>query len=89
MSFLNINLITTTLLTPVETVDNSLVTNVYHRTTSLKDVYTCVDKTVDNLVSCGLGFFVSQETGQLLIGLWSITELYTGLSTEEIIFRLP
>jgi len=69
MSFLNINLITTTLLTPVETVDNSLVTNVYHRTTSLKDVYTCVDKTVDNLVSCGLGFFVSQETGQLLIGL--------------------
>ncbi len=42
------NLITTTLLTPVETVDNYLVTNVYHRTTWLKDVYTCVDKTVDN-----------------------------------------
>jgi hypothetical protein len=52
----------------VETVDNYLVTNVCNRTTSMQDVYTLVDKTVDNLLGCGMRFYVSQETAQLLIG---------------------
>jgi len=40
----------------VETVDKSLLANKSHGTTSVKDVYTAVDESVDNSSPCELKY---------------------------------
>jgi hypothetical protein len=49
-----------TLLTTVETVDKSISARKILETTTVKDVYTPVDNTVDNFVSCGIKFEIAQ-----------------------------
>jgi hypothetical protein len=44
----------------VENVDKSLLINVSHGTTSMKDVYTPVDESVDNYGSCELKILITQ-----------------------------